>query len=236
MRISILPVVVVVFFSAANYCKAQEPINREQTLPTAERLKGVEKTLKTLRSRKHRNDINLLRKAERELKGILETDPSSVFKSRVEAYLDIVNEGLAYHDLLVASFYMNIGNGQRALAARVRLLNITQHYPKFSKMDEVLFRLSVVSVMDGKEDEAVRYSWKLICNYPNSEYRDAAIKKLDERGVSFSREGCEKYGQKESTTTDKQKENRTHNPGLLEVGSWHYPSTETRLRSNTTHH
>jgi outer membrane protein assembly factor BamD (BamD/ComL family) len=172
--------IMVLLLSAASYCAAQE---------TAERLRRVEETLQNLESRQR---IEILRKAQRELKDIVETDPSSVFKPQVEANLDLVNENLAYHDLLVAAFYMNIGNGHRLVGARSRLEGIIQHYPKFSKMDEVLFRLSVVSINQEKEDEAARYCWRLICNYPISEYVRAAFDQLNRIGVS-SWEGCQRY-------------------------------------------
>jgi len=65
-------------------------------------------------------------------------------------------------------------------------------YPKFSKMDEVLFRLNVVSVQEDKQDEAARHCWTLICKYPNSQYVRAAFEQLDKIGVS-SWQGCEQY-------------------------------------------
>lgn len=190
MRIPTLFLISIFMLSVANYCKAQETTDGAQTLSTGERLRRVEEMLQLLRSRKALYDIDVLKKAERELKGILETDSSSVFKSQVEANLDIVNEGLAFHSLMVASFYMN--RSHSSLGARSRLRDITQLYPKFSKMDEVLYRLIVVSVAQEKEDEAVRYAWSLICNYANSDYVEAAFDRLNKIGVS-SWEGCEKY-------------------------------------------
>ena len=191
MRIPTLFLITIFLFGVANYCKAQETTDDAQMLSTGERLKRVEEMLQALKSR---HDINLLRKAERELKGILEQDSSSVFKSQVEANLAIVYEGMAFHDLRIASFYMNKGHGHSFTAAHKRLQSITQVYPKFSKMDEVLFRSIVVSVALKKEDEAVRYCWSLICNYPRSDYVVAAFEKLNEIGVS-SWAGCEKYKQ-----------------------------------------
>lgn len=195
MKIPTLLLTIIVLFSGANYCRAQEIIDAASTevaptLSTGERLRQIEEILQLIQSRKLLREIDALRKAERELKGILETDPSSVFKSQVEANLDVVNERLAYHDLLVASFYMNKGHGLRG--ARSRLESIIRSYPKFSKMDEVLFRLNVISVAEEKEAEAARHSWTLICNYPNSEYVHAAFEQLNKIGVS-SWEGCEQY-------------------------------------------
>ena len=190
MRIRTLFLIVLFLFSVANYCHAQETAEVGPVLSTGERLREVEEILRILQSPNVPWDMHLLRKAERELKGILESDPSTIFKSRVEANLDSVNERLAYHDLMVASFYMNKGHGLRG--ARSRLEGITRSYPKFSKMDEVLFRLNVVSVHEEKEDEAARYCWTLICNYPTSEYVWAAFEQLNQIGVS-SWQGCEQY-------------------------------------------
>jgi len=80
---------------AANYCVAQES--------SAERLRRVEESLQV---KDFRKETDILRQAQRELKDILETDPSSLFRSQVEADLDRVNEKLAHHDLQIASFYM----------------------------------------------------------------------------------------------------------------------------------
>jgi outer membrane protein assembly factor BamD (BamD/ComL family) len=189
MRIPTLFLLMVLQLTVANHCEAQEATRYTQIWSTGERLRQVEETLQKVETPK---GIEVMRKAQRELKSILETDSSSAFKPQVEANLDLVNENLALHDLLVAAFYMNRGHGHSLVGARSRLQGIIQNYPKFSKMDEVLFRLSVVSIANEEPEEAARYSWKLICNYPNSEYTRAAFDQLNTIGVS-SWEGCEKY-------------------------------------------
>lgn len=83
--------------------------------------------------------------------------------------------------------------GQSAGAGLSLLLNLllpTERYRKFSKMDEALFRLMVVSVGRGKE--AVRYGWELICNDPPSEYVPKTFERLNEIGLT-SWQGCEKF-------------------------------------------
>ena len=179
----------VVFFGVVNGCNAQEATSETQSLSPGLRLRRAEETLYSLQTRKERPDIEVMRRLHAELNGILSTD--SVFKSQVEADLELVNENLAYHDLMVAAFYMGTGHGSFRGAAS-RLQNITQRYPKFSKMDEVFFRLIVVSLGQEKKDLAIHYSWSLICNFPNSEYVKAAFDHLNELGVS-SWEGCQKF-------------------------------------------
>lgn len=190
MRLQNLLFLTVVIFSVVHCCKAQEKIDRTEFLSTGERLRRVEEQLHVLKTRKEPYDINLLRQVESELKRILETDPSSVFKSQIEADLDFVNERLAHHDLLVAAFYMERGHGLRAASSRLQ--NITQRYPRFSRMDEVLFRLIKVSEKATQKEDAIHYCWSLICNYPNSEYVKPAFERLNLFGVR-SWEGCQKY-------------------------------------------
>lgn len=179
----------IVLFGVVNWCYAQEATSETQSLSPGERLRRVEETLYSLQTQKERLHIDVIRRLQAELTGILSAD--SVFKSQVEANLELVNENLAYHDLMVAAFYMNTRNGHFRGAAS-RLQNITQRYPKFSKMDEVFFRLIVVSLGQQQKDLAINYCWSLICNFPNSEYVKAAFDRLNNLGVS-SWEGCQKF-------------------------------------------
>jgi len=52
--------------------------------------------------------------------------------------------------------------------------------------------LMLISVAREKQDEAVRYGWELICNYPLSEYVPKTFERLNEIGVS-SWQGCENF-------------------------------------------
>jgi Outer membrane lipoprotein len=191
MRLRPFLLITVVLFGVVNLCNAQEATGETQSLSPGERLRRVEETLNSLQARNERPNIDLMRSLQAELNGILATD--SVFKSQVEADLEVVNENLAYHDLMVAAFYMTKGHhGHSFRGAASRLQNIAQRYPKFSKMDEVFFRLIVVSLRQEKKDLAIHYCWSLICNFPNSEYVNAAFDHLNDLGVS-SWEGCQKF-------------------------------------------
>src|SRR5258705_7862086 len=97
----------IVLFVLATCCNAQDSSDGAQTLSIGDKLIRVEETLKGLQSQAEPKNINTLRKVEIELKSILQSDPRTVFRSQVEADLDVVNESLAYHDLLVARFYMS---------------------------------------------------------------------------------------------------------------------------------
>jgi outer membrane protein assembly factor BamD (BamD/ComL family) len=162
-----------------------------ESMTDQEILRSLEEKVEILRSREHK-DHSLLLKVAVDIKCVLEKQPEPATRSRLDAYLDMVQESLGLHDLYVASFYMNGGNGGRLASAASRLQNIAERYRKFSKMDEVLVRLMVISVARERQDEAVRYGWELICNYPLSEYVPKTFERLNEIGVS-SWQGCENF-------------------------------------------
>ena len=179
----------VLLFLTVISCNAQESLD-SAPLSVGDRLLKVEETLKNLQPQAA--PIELLRRIEKELKSILEAEPHTMFRSQVESDLDVVNERVARHDLSVAAFYMSNTHGHRFRGAEARLTQIVQNCPKFSRMDEVLFRLGLVMVVQEKPDEASQIFWRLICRYPTSGYVNAAFNRLYETGVS-SWLGCEQF-------------------------------------------
>jgi hypothetical protein len=175
-------------------CQGQQSSESQQTMSSGERLLKVEETLNELRSHPQPSNIEILRKLETELKSILDSDSQTIFGSQLEADLDVVNEGLAYHDLLVAQFYMSKAGGHGLRGAEARLARIVQSYPKFSKMDEVLFRLAFAKLAVERTDEGASLLWKLICRYPDSQYVKAAFARLYEIGIN-SWQGCDQFKQ-----------------------------------------
>ena len=182
--------IAVLMFVLGIVCNGQESSDSVQTLSIGDRLLRVEEKFNDLRSRSKPTNIELVRKCERELKSILESDPQTVFRSQVEVDLDFVNEQLANHDLLVAQFYMSKAGGHGLRGAEARLSNIVENYPKFSKLDEVLFRLATVMIEEEKLDEGSRLLQRLICRYPDSEFVPPAFAQLYNIGVG-SWQNCE---------------------------------------------
>jgi outer membrane protein assembly factor BamD (BamD/ComL family) len=130
--------------------------------------------------------------AERNLKTILQRDPDSPLRFQVLEDLKQVQEILGQHSLLIADFFMSHGHGHSSKGAEFRLLQIVREYPAFSKTDEVLFRLATLTFEDERPDDATRYLWKLVCNYPNSPYSKSAFEQLN--GIGFRLwEGCDKF-------------------------------------------
>lgn len=178
-------------FLLAITCDAQESLGSAH-LSVADRLLKAEETLKNLQSHPEGRTIESLRKVEKEFKSILESEPHTIFRAQVESNLDVVNEHLAIHDLFVAAFYLSITHGHSLRGAEARLTQIVQNYPKFSRMDETLFRLGLVMLKREKPDEASRLLRQLICRYPSSQYVNAAFAQLYQIGVS-SWPACEQF-------------------------------------------
>jgi Outer membrane lipoprotein len=167
----------------------QISFGQSQSESVADKLQRAEQAISRLRSQEEPRDINLARQAASELNSILRIEPKTVFLNQVEYDLDWVNDILAKHDLQVASFYMARPHASRA--SETRLLEITRNYPKFSKMDEVFFRLGVVALQDERSDDASKYLRTLICKHLGSEYVDFAFRELNRIGLNPS-EGCDK--------------------------------------------
>lgn len=155
----------------------------------ADKLQHAEEVMSRLRAQKQPGDINLARQAAKDLNEILQIDPKTSLRTQIEFELDWVNEILGLHELLVVAFYM--GRPHALRAAEARLTDISRNYPKFSKMDEVFFRLGVVAIQDERPKDAAGHFKTLVCNYSHSEYLESALRELNLMGVSAS-EGCDK--------------------------------------------
>lgn len=132
-----------------------------------------------------RNESNLQIAVERRLNGILQRDPNSPFRFQVEQDLISVGELLARKHLAIATFYLNRSRatGSGTKGAQGRLLEIARKYPRFSQMDEVLFKLAEISQRVECPDDAAAFLRKLISDYPLSSYLGPAFEKLNEIAI-----------------------------------------------------
>src|ERR1043166_6118639 len=76
--------IAVLMFVLGIVCNGEGSSDSVQTLSIGDRLLRVEEKFNDLRSRSKPTNIELVRKCERELKSILESDPQTVFRSQVE--------------------------------------------------------------------------------------------------------------------------------------------------------
>ncbi len=126
-------------------------------------------------------DILPARKAEQRLKALLQQHPQSTLKPEVEERLKEVQENLAMHNLQIARFYWDARyktNKGGLKGAQSRLREITEKYPNFSYLDEVLFRLATTYQHEEEPDEAARFYQQLLRQHPNSEYAEKAREQL----------------------------------------------------------
>lgn len=125
-------------------------------------------------------DVTHARKAETQLKVILQQFPKTTLRGDVQQRLDEVQENLAMHNLQIARFYRDRSDQNKGglKGAQSRLLEITQKYPNFSYMDEVLFMLGTTYMLEEEPDEAAKYYQQIARDYSNGEYAEKAKEQL----------------------------------------------------------
>ncbi|HEX8845712.1 MAG TPA: outer membrane protein assembly factor BamD [Pyrinomonadaceae bacterium] len=161
-----------------------------------ELLRKADEDIQLLKQNLVRNRTDVLKRAEKLLKDILRLYPDTPHHGWVEDNLAQVQENLAEHNLLVANFYVNrAARAGAAKGAQSRLLEIVREYPNFSRMDEVLFFLGEVSLIDGRSEDASGYFWKLVCKYPASQRVGDAFVQLNLIGFDASK-GCDNSNRK----------------------------------------
>jgi tetratricopeptide (TPR) repeat protein len=130
-------------------------------------------------------DVTRARKAEQRLKAVLQQFPNTPLRRDVEQRLFEVQENLGMHNLQIARFYQdrferNVGGLK---GAQSRLREILEKYPKFTYMDEVLFRLGWLYVQEEEPDEAAKYFQRIASDYPNGDYAEKAKEELNKIGA-----------------------------------------------------
>jgi outer membrane protein assembly factor BamD len=133
-------------------------------------------------------DITHARKAEQRLKVMLQQCPQSSLRPQAELRLRESQDSLAMHNLQIARFYLDsrYRNHKGGLkGGQDRLKEITEKYPNFCLMDEVLFRRAMTYLEEEEPDEAAKYYQQLVRDYPNSEYVDKAKDQLNVIGAAI---------------------------------------------------
>jgi len=180
-RLLVLAILSVIYVNAT---PAQEPAAATPA-SEIEQLASAEADIQEL-SRNWRDRSLLTYRALHKLKSILQNNPETPYRVQIQEDLKPVYELLGEQSLRVAVFYMERNRGLKG--AEGRLLQIVREYPTFSKMDEVLFRLSTIERRLESPD-AAKYLGVLVCDYPNSNYGARAFQQLSETGTN-KWEGC----------------------------------------------
>ena len=132
-------------------------------------------------------DISPARKAEQRLKFCIQQYKQSSLRPDVELRLREVQNSLADHDLNVANqyydkYYRHAANNLKGAQSRLR--EVTEKYPNYERMAEVLYRLGVTYVEEEEPDEATKYFQQLVRKHPNSDFADKAKEKLAAIGAA----------------------------------------------------
>ena len=184
--------VTVTLFVDAGDSRAQEQTETAPDSPV-EKLLKVEADIEILRSHPIFIDVNVSHRAWDTLKAVSGSDLSDDVKSRIHADRIFLEEILGRQNLRVAECFLGRSSADNH-GARLRLLQIVDEYPDFSRMDEVLLDLSEVSVLSESPNQARDYLWKLICKYPDTAQTSKAFARLNEIGWG-GWQGCDKYQQ-----------------------------------------
>jgi outer membrane protein assembly factor BamD len=121
-------------------------------------------------------DQDPTRTAVEELEKLTELYPNSPYAETGKELLRDCHELLAEHEFRVGEFYLKVRKHCRASIARLK--GVVEDYPTFSKADEVHFRLAEALTMCGQPSEALPYYQRLVDNYPTSDFKDDAEKRL----------------------------------------------------------
>lgn len=132
-------------------------------------------------------EITHARKAEQQLKVVLQQFPKTDLRPDVEKRLAEVQENLGMHSYQVGLFYYDKfkrGTAANPRGAQSRFREIVEKYPNFSYMPEVLFNLGRTYVDEEEPDEAAKYFARLVREYPNSRFAEKAGEELERIGVA----------------------------------------------------
>jgi outer membrane assembly lipoprotein YfiO len=124
-------------------------------------------------------DQHYASKALQEIRAFLRQFPDNDFVPIVKQYKSDVEENLAMGDYGVGKFYEERGN---LGGARGRYKEITESYPDYSDIAEVLFRLGGILEKTNNPDEAAIYYGKIVSEYPFSKRSEEAKAKLSALG------------------------------------------------------
>ncbi|MFZ0750992.1 MAG: outer membrane protein assembly factor BamD, partial [Pyrinomonadaceae bacterium] len=133
-------------------------------------------------------DISHARKAEQRLKALLQRYPQTDLRQQAELRLRQVQDNLAMHNLQVARFYYDSRYSHKKgglKGAQDRLKEITEKWPSFCLMDEVLFRYATTFLEEEEPDEAAKLYQQIVRDFPNSEYVEKAKEQLNIIGAAI---------------------------------------------------
>lgn len=119
------------------------------------------------------------RDAERALLAAAQKYPNSDRKDAIQRWLKAVREVKAQHEMYVGDQY---AIKSRLKGARRRYMEVVQHYPTYSRLDDTLRKLGDTLFKEEEPEEAAKYYAWLAREFPNSEHRKHAAEMLEKIG------------------------------------------------------
>jgi outer membrane protein assembly factor BamD len=112
-------------------------------------------------------DQTVTRKCMEAYQELIRLYPTSEYATRAQEQLGAVNANLAEHEFLIGAFYLRYGVPQAAVN---RFEYLMQNYPKYAKMDQVIYNLGIAYQRIRKPDEAKKAFERLRAEFPNSSF------------------------------------------------------------------
>jgi TolA-binding protein len=106
------------------------------------------------------------------LESFIKQCPNSQYSESAKQLLPMVLENRAEHSLSIAKYYVKRTEEKKSglKGAQSRLREISQKYPNFSKMDEVLFLLVKLYLIEEETVEAKTYYRRILDEFPFSPF------------------------------------------------------------------
>lgn len=116
-------------------------------------------------------DQTMTIKAKKALEGVVQRFSESKYARDAKIKLDLVEDHLAAHEMIVGRYYLNRGE----LLASIKRFNVVvKKYSTTSHIEESLYRLFEIYRFMGNNDEARRVAATLGYNYPDSKWYKSA--------------------------------------------------------------
>lgn len=110
-------------------------------------------------------------KARKAFNLVVSKFPNSIYAKDARVKLDLIEDHLAAHEMVVGRFYVNSGD---ILAAIKRFKVVVDDYSRTPQIEEALYRLVEAYLFLGMYDEAKTHAAVLHYNHPSSKwYKDA---------------------------------------------------------------
>ncbi len=115
-------------------------------------------------------DQKVTRDARQAFEELLRLYPTSEYLPEARQEIQVINDRLAAHELVIGDFYSDFYGQGICMATINRLEDLPEQYPTFSQMDAVHYHLGVAYRRCRQQDDADREFETLRRDYPDSQY------------------------------------------------------------------